>query len=238
MSHSDPDELTLISHTLCPYVQRAAIALAEKNIPFTRINIDLSNKPDWFLEISPLGKVPLLRKGDDVIFESSVILEYIEDITEHSLHPATAIEKAKHRSTIEFGSSILSSIAGLYSARDKKAFMAKAEELTQRFTWLDGQLSDGPFFAGKKFSLVDATFGPVFRYFDLFDQIGDFGILADKPKLVAWRNTLANRASVQQAVTQEYPELLHAFVKNRGSYLSKLLLEKEATLLPELQYSQ
>ena len=53
--------LTLVSHLLCPYVQRAAIALAEKNVPFERVVIDLANKPDWFIAISPLGKVPLLR---------------------------------------------------------------------------------------------------------------------------------------------------------------------------------
>jgi glutathione S-transferase len=49
--------LTLVSHHLCPYVQRAAIALTEKGVPFERRHVDLSTKPDWFLAISPLGKV-------------------------------------------------------------------------------------------------------------------------------------------------------------------------------------
>ena len=44
-----------------------------------------------------------------------------------------------------------------------------------------------PWFDGENFSLVDAVFGPVFRYFDVFDTIGDFGILAGKPKLARWR---------------------------------------------------
>ncbi len=50
----------LISHKLCPYVQRAVIALNEKGAAFERVDIDLANKPDWFLKISPLGKVPVL----------------------------------------------------------------------------------------------------------------------------------------------------------------------------------
>ena len=58
-------KLTLISHKLCPYVQRAVIALTEKGVPFERIDIDLANKPDWFLKISPLGKVPVLRVATD-----------------------------------------------------------------------------------------------------------------------------------------------------------------------------
>ena len=72
-------KLTLISHKLCPYVQRVAIALAEKGVPFERIDIDLADKPDWFLNVSPLGKTPVLLAGDTAIFESAVILEYLED---------------------------------------------------------------------------------------------------------------------------------------------------------------
>ncbi len=64
------EKLKLISHKLCPYVQRAVISLKEKGVPFERIDIDLDNKPDWFLKISPLGKVPVLQVGDKVVFES------------------------------------------------------------------------------------------------------------------------------------------------------------------------
>src|SRR3954447_25805808 len=78
---NEMERLTLISHHLCPYVQRAAIALAEKGIPFERVYVDLAAKPDWFKAISPLGKVPVLRVGqasgeETSIFESAVILEY------------------------------------------------------------------------------------------------------------------------------------------------------------------
>src|SRR5438445_11971999 len=76
-------KLTLISHKLCPYVQRAVIALNEKGITFERVDIDLANKPDWFLRISPLGKVPVLVVRSDehevALFESNVISEYVED---------------------------------------------------------------------------------------------------------------------------------------------------------------
>jgi glutathione S-transferase len=71
--------LHLISHALCPYVQRAAISLTEKGVTFERTDIDLSNKPDWFLAISPLGKTPVLVVDGTPIFESAVILEYLED---------------------------------------------------------------------------------------------------------------------------------------------------------------
>ena len=86
----------------------------------------------------------------------------------------------------------------------------------------------GPWFDGERFSLVDAVFGPVFRYFDAFDRIGDFGILSGLPKVAAWRRALASRATVQAAVAPEYPALLWEFLRTRGSHLSRLMETRRA----------
>lgn len=217
--------LKLISHKLCPYVQRAVIALTEKGVPFERIDIDLSSKPDWFLKISPLGKTPVLVVGDRAIFESAVILEYLEETQPNALHPADALLRAEHRGWIEFGSAVLSDIAGFYAAKDEATFKAKAEQLAQKFARLEARFA-APWFDGKTFSLVDAVFGPVFRYFDVFDEIGDFGILADKPKLAQWRKNLAARPSVRSAVSADYPALLRYFVDKRQSWLSQLQADR------------
>src|SRR3954470_9873401 len=117
--------LKLVSHKLCPYVQRAVIVLTEKGVPFERIDIDLANKPDWFLAISPLGKTPVLQVGDTTIFESAVILEYLEETQPQPLHPADALARAEHRGWIEFGSAVLNDIAGFYTAPDEAAFAIK-----------------------------------------------------------------------------------------------------------------
>jgi glutathione S-transferase len=214
--------LKLISHKLCPYVQRAVIALTEKGVGFERIDVDLANKPDWFLAISPLGKTPVLQVGDAAIFESAVILEYLEETQPKPLHPADPLRRAEHRSWIEFGSAVLNDIAGLYVAADEAAFRAKATQLEQRFARVEDRLLAAPWFDGENFSLVDTVFGPVFRYFDVFDQIGDFGILAGKPKLARWRKSLSDRPSVRNAVRAEYPALLRDFLKRRNSFISQL----------------
>ncbi len=111
--------LKLISHKLCPYVQRAVIALNEKGVPFERIDIDLANKPDWFLKLSPLGKVPVLvvttEKGEVALFESNVICEYIEETQGGvKLHPADALEacRASRLDGVRFGDSRRSLGAG------------------------------------------------------------------------------------------------------------------------------
>ena len=95
--------LVLVLHALCPYVQRAAIVLAEKGVPFERCDIDLANKPDWFLKVSPLSKTPVLLVGEKAIFESAVICEYLEETELPPMHPANALQRAQHRSWMEFG---------------------------------------------------------------------------------------------------------------------------------------
>jgi glutathione S-transferase len=214
--------LRLISHKLCPYVQRAVIALTEKGVSFERIDIDLANKPDWFLGISPLGKTPVLQVGETAIFESAVILEYLEETQPKPLHPADPLRRAEHRGWIEFGSAMLGDIAGFYSAPDEATFKAKASQLEPRFARLEARVAAAPWFDGEDFSLVDAVFGPVFRYFDVFDGIADFGILSGKPKLAQWRKALAARPSVRSAVSADYPALLRAFIERRNSWLSGL----------------
>jgi glutathione S-transferase len=214
--------LKLISHKLCPYVQRAVIALTEKGVAFERIDIDLANKPDWFLKISPLGKTPVLQVSDTAIFESAVILEYFEETQPKRLHPGDPLKRAEHRAWMEFGSAILNDIAGFYAAPDEAAFRAKTAQLEQRFARLESRVAASPWFDGENFSLVDAVFGPVFRYFDVFDEIADFGILAGKPKLARWRQSLAARPSVRSAVSADYPTLLREFLDRRNSWLSGL----------------
>ncbi|MBL4756873.1 MAG: glutathione S-transferase family protein [Rhizobiales bacterium] len=223
------EKLTLISHHLCPYVQRAAISLTEKNVPFDRINIDLANKPDWFLKISPLGKTPVLLVGDTAIFESAVILEYLEDAMPKPLHPTDPLERALHRSWIEFGSSVLNDIGGFYSAATPEILQEKTDRLASKFEQLEHRLGQGPWFAGENFSLPDAAFGPVFRYFDVFDKIADFGILANKPKISNWRKQLNQRPSIRDAVTPDYETRLSIFLEARNSALTKLMESQLAT---------
>jgi glutathione S-transferase len=216
MSHT----LTLVSHALCPYVQRAAIVLAEKRVPFTRRDVDLAHKPDWFKRVSPLGKTPVLLVGDTPIFESAVICEYLDDIVAPRLHPSDPLQRARHRAWMEFGSALLNGIAAFYNAADEAALRARRDDIARRFATLETALGDGPYFDGARLSIVDAVFGPVFRYFDTFDRCGDFAFFDATPKLRAWRRALAARESVRGAVAADYDARLWAFIAARGSALS------------------
>ncbi|MBM0741888.1 glutathione S-transferase family protein [Phormidium sp. CLA17] len=213
--------LKLISHTLCPYVQRSIITLLEKQISHERQYIDLANKPAWFLQRSPLGKVPILLVDEAVLFESAVICEYLDEITPSALHPADALTKAVHRSWIEFGSTILTKIAAFYSAIDEEVFETKRLNLINSFQILEEQLHASPYFAGDSFSLIDAVYAPIFRYFVVFERY-HLKFFDQTPKVKAWGEALLQRPSVQAAVTDDYFELLHEFLQRKNSVLSKL----------------
>ena len=220
-------KLTLVSHHLCPYVQRAAIALTEKAVPFERISIDRADKPDWFQALSPLGKVPLLEVAEGsrkaIIFESAVILEYLEETQANPLFPNDPVDRARHRAWIAFASSTLDAIARLYNATTDEELDHQAAALNDMFARVEQELGVGPWFGGDSFGLVDAAFGPVFRYFDVFDRVVELGILDGKPRVGAWRVELAGRTSVRDAVDRDYPARLIAFLRGRTSAMSRRL---------------
>ena len=215
-------QLTLVSYKLCPYVQRAAIVLHEKGIPFERRWVDLADKPAWFRAISPLGKTPVLIADGEPIFESAVICEYLDDVFAPRLHPEDALQRARHRAWIEFGSAMLNTVGAFYGAPDAHSLEARRNELRARFAQLEAVLdARGPYFAGATFSLVDAAFAPVFRYFEVFGALGIDGFFDGLPKVRAWRDALAQRESVRVAVTQNYAQLLTEFLRARGSEVSR-----------------
>ena len=211
---------TLVSHALCPYVQRAAIVLTEKGVSFERVDVDLTHKPDWFLRLSPLGKTPVLQVGGEALFESAVICEYLDETRPPRLHPEDALARARERAWMEFGSAVLSGIAVLYSAADDDRLDAAYAALRQRFEQLEAALGSGPWFAGARFGLVDAAFGPVFRYFDVIPAEAVFDGL---PRVQAWRAALAGRPSVRAAVAPGYAARLRGFLLARGTALSRRL---------------
>lgn len=213
----------LISHPLCPYVQRSVITLLEKSIPYRRTDIDLANKPADFSGYAPLGKVPILLVDErPALFESAVICEYLDEVTPGSIQPLDPFERAQQRAWIEFGSGILNSIAQWYNAKDKARFTSIALEIQQKFAVLEREIKDPVFFNGSEFQLVDGAYAPIFRYFDVLELFIDLAVFNELPKVQQWRNNLRQRSSVIAAVGDDYEARLLTFFAQRNSYLSSL----------------
>jgi glutathione S-transferase len=219
-------DLTLISHPLCPFVQRAAIVLLEKGVGFDRVNVDLSAKPDWFLALSPTGKVPVLKvhqpNGEDaILFESVVICEYLNETQGGAaMYPDDALLRARHRAWIEFATQTFTEGWQFLHAKDIATADAKRAAFRDRLSKIEAELGDGPYFAGADFGLVDAVYAPLFRYFGITDPEVADPIFAGLPRVTAWRAALAERSSVQNAVIDTYPDLFRDHLRQQGAMIA------------------
>lgn len=215
--------LKLISFALCPYVQRARITLLEKNIEHKIEYIDLNAPPEWFFDVSPLEKVPVLLVDDRPIFESMVICEFLDEITPDSLYPADAYMRAQNRAWIEFANDILDHTYTFFTTADELRFKQTIATLADRFEILEDQLTHQPYFNGDAFSLVDAVYAPIFRYYEVILEFYKLDFFDDTPNVLSWWQMLMARPSVQQCVPENYMAEMRAYLGRQDSILSSYL---------------
>ena len=203
------------------------VTLNEKNVEFDIEFVDLGNKPQWFLDLSPLGKVPTLEVTQDggekvVLFESVVINEYLDEVTEGSMLPAEALPKARARAWIEFANEVLKDGFNLSAAKDEEALNPILAKLNVKLDRLEKELGDGPFFLGEDVSLVDAAFVPALQRLwwcnELHPPLASF---ETRPKLKRWWTALAERDSVKNSAVDDIRERFDRMVgRDRGGYRS------------------
>ena len=214
--------LELVSFALCPFVQRAVITLREKGVPHAVTYIDLDAPPDWFRAISPFGKVPLLRVGEAVLFESAIINEYLDEVYPPRLHPADPLERARHRGWVEFGSSLLVDQYELLTAKTEGRYRDKVDALRHKLGRLDPELDgEGPFFSGADFSLVDAACAPFFMRQAIVQPLDPalVGLMPERAR--RWSDALLARPSVAGSVIEDFRPRFLAHYGGKGGWLFK-----------------
>ncbi len=218
-------KLHLFGHSICPYVQRVAILMEEKNIPYERTDIELHNKPQWLNKISPLAKVPVLVIDDHIpLFESQVICDYLDEVSPGSLQPKDVLEKAQQRAWIAYADEILSSIARIiYRDKNHESFDESCSNILGHLKILEQIISSDGYFSATQFYLIDAVYSTVFRYFKvLFTHLNQNPFL-DLPKIEKWQQALSERTSVREAVANDYDHQLILFIQKQNSYISHLV---------------
>jgi glutathione S-transferase len=217
----------LVSFKTCPWVQRAAIVLREKNTPFEFRHIEPDNRPDWFLAISPHKKVPVLRVDDKIsLFESSAINEYLDETVSPQLHPKDPIQRAINRAWTDYVPTFASNTTGCAYAKDQAAYDAAIGKIPDTFDRIEKALEkqgSGPFFNGKEYSLVDAAYAPFLQRYVFLDRIKKIGIMPKYPRLQAWTNALMHRPSTHSFPEAEFEAMYREGLRKRGSYLSQFV---------------
>jgi glutathione S-transferase len=219
--YSSAMTLELISHKLCPYVHRAAILLHEKGVPFTRREIDLKNKPDWFVKISPYGKVPVLLAEGVALFESAAICEFLDETHPPSSLPADPFARAHQRAWAEGASELSQSLWNLLIApgaaeldRAAVAFASIADRVEQAI--------DAGVIPPDRFERVHISLAPSLLRFSIVQQGLGVQVLDARrwPRLDALARTVATRPSVTGTVPDDYAAVLCRRIVDRGSFLA------------------
>lgn len=210
--------LHLISFKTCPFVQRAVITLKHKKIDFDITYIDLADPPDWFLEISPLEKVPVLKVDDEILFESAVINEYLDEITGGELQPRDPLARAKNRAWIEFASNMLGNLYMMKMSKDAESYDKYRNRLVGQLERVEKRLGDGPWFNGAEFSLADTAFAPLFRQDSVAE--GRLSVIDPEtmPRVNAWAERLLALPEVRESVVDEFEHLYISAMEKNGSY--------------------
>jgi glutathione S-transferase len=217
----------LVSFKTCPWVQRAAIVLREKNVDFALSHIDPDNRPDWFLAISPHKKVPVLRIDDRVsLFESNAIAEYLDETIAPRLHPSDPVARAVNRAWTDYLPSFADAVTAVAYAEDEAAYDAAAAKIPAPFERLEKALENqgaGPFFNGADYSLVDAAYAPFLQRYVFLDRVKRLGHIEKFPRLKAWSETLLRRESTHSFPPEEFEAMYRANLKRRDRFVSRFL---------------
>jgi stringent starvation protein A len=180
--------ITLYDADRCPYCARVRIALAEKEVEYETVVIDLDDRPAWIYEKNPTGRVPVLEEGEFVLPESAVINEFLnERYPEPPLLPADPAERALARVTIFRFDSLSKPYYALRRGDD-----SARPKLDAELAKLDRLLEARPFLTGREFGLADIAYVPwILRARDRMDVD-----LHAFPALVEWVDRLAECRSI------------------------------------------
>ena len=217
----------LVSFKTCPWVQRAAIVLREKNIDFEFRHIEPDNRPDWFLAISPHKKVPVLRIDDKVsLFESNAIAEYLDETIAPRLHPEDAVERAVNRAWTDYVPTFAESVTGAAYAETEADYQKAVAKIPTAFERLEKALEKqgkGPLFNGAKYSLVDAAYAPFLQRYFYLDRVKKLGLIEKYPRLKAWAEELMKRPSTHSFPDAEFEAMYRQNLKRRNKYMSQFI---------------
>lgn len=218
-------KIELISFKLCPFAQQVIILFNQQKLDFKITYINPMDPPDWFKAITPTGQVPLLKVDNQVIFESNVISEFANDISETDLHPEDVIQKANNRSWMAFSSTLFDDLFGIITG-DEARFNTSKEVLFSKLAKVEAVKNSAPFFNDKDFNMIDATFAPIFMRINWINKFtNNILSIAEFKNLSAWSEAILALEVVKNSVAKDLDDVYYSNIEAREGHLSTLLID-------------
>jgi len=193
----------------CPFAQRSWIALLEKGVDFEYKEQDPYDKTPEFLAINPRGLVPALIHGNDVVIESLIINEYVDEAwaDKNPLYPPLSdpLERAKTRIALDFmGKKIVSPFITLHRSKDVSEKESAVETLGAAMDeFFGGASSQGPFYHGDTFGILDIALAPFVARMEIVEEFIDLKIFNDAKysRFQMWWASVKERPSVKSTTS-------------------------------------
>lgn len=196
--------ITLYSSATSPDSHRTRIVLAEKELPVEIIEVDAGHVPAELLERNPYGKLPTIEDRDTVLFEASVINEYLDERYPHPpLKPGSPAERAQMRlSVLRLEQELYPLYAELAAAKDKDVAKSK-KKLADYLAALDAYMARQEYFVGATYTLADVTIAPILW------RLSPMGVdTSDWPHLEAYMDRLFERPAFERSLS-EHEQMMH-----------------------------
>lgn len=214
--------MKIVSFKICPFVQRVTALLAAKNIPFELEFISLSDKPQWFLDISPNGQVPvLITERGQALFESDAIFEYLEEAYS-ALQPELSLEqKARNRAWGYLATKNYLVQCAAQRSKTKNMLIERRSKLDQAFDRIEKRLGDTPFFSGDKIGTVDVSWLVLLQRAAIIEKHSGYDFIGNRPKLKAWQQSLMASGLAERSVADGFEDDFISFYLSDKTYLGR-----------------
>ncbi len=214
--------IKIVSFKICPFVQRVTAMLEAKNIPYTVDYISLSDKPQWFTDISPTGQVPLLITEEGTpLFESDAIVEYIDETSSPLVADISPVQRAIDRAwSYQATKHYLVQCSTMQSA-DRETLLERSDKLNKSFEKAEKQLGDGPYFNGEVMGNVDIAWLPLLHRAALVEKHSGYDFLAFYPRMKAWQAAMAKTGIAEKSVPADFDEAFSNFYLADRTFLGR-----------------
>lgn len=214
--------MKVVSFKICPFVQRVTSLLEAKKVPYDIEFISLSDKPQWFLDISPHGQVPvLITDGGKALFESDAIVEYIEEAYPPLQPGISPEEKATNRAWSYLASKNYLVQCSAQRSPDADVLKERSAKLGVAFDRIEKQLGDTPFFSGGEIGMVDIAWLALLHRADIVEKRSGYDFIGDRPKLKAWQKRLMETGLAEKSVAPDFVDVFSNFYLSDQTYLGR-----------------
>ena len=215
--------MKVVSFEICPFVQRVTALLEAKVVPYDIVHIDLSDKPDWFLEVSPNGQVPILFTDDDhVLFESDAIVEYIDEVTGSTLYPIDPVAKAQARAWAYLASKNYLVQCSAQRSPDAGTLDDRSAKFTTAIATIERHLGDIPFAEGNSISMVGIAWLPLLHRAAIIQAYSGYDFLKNFPRVKEWQEAILATGLAEKSVSDAFEERFASFYLSESTYLGQI----------------